>query len=90
MGAEKVLAMLKRAQSFCGSLNAGHLNFSHDEVGGGAKTFRGGGHKKFFPVSRGGPKSFGPANFPFSIPPLPVINDWSLTVRLKYYHDTLI
>ena len=49
MGAEKVLAMLKRAQSFCGSLNAGHLNFSHDEVGGGAKTFRGGGAQKVFP-----------------------------------------
>ena len=46
------------------------------------------GRKKFYPVLRGaGAKSFGPAIFPFcSPPPLPVINDQSLTIHSLFCH----
>ena len=34
---------------------------------------------KFYPYEKGGAKSFGPAIYPFCSPPLPVINEQSLS-----------
>ena len=59
---------------------------------GGAKSFHslkgGGGHKKYYPVLRGGggaPTNLGPAVFPFCSPPFPVINDQSFSL-IENYH----
>ena len=54
---------------------------------GAAKSFHslkqgGGGREKFYPVLRGGAKSFRPAIFPFCSPP-PLMNDQSLSNCLR-------
>ena len=49
-------------------------------IGGGGGV---GVRKMFYPVLRGGgAESFGPAVFPFSSPPIPIINDQSLSNAL--------
>ena len=45
--------------------------FLRGRKGGGGSTLLNGGCEKFYPVLRGGAKSFGPAIFPFCSPPLP-------------------
>ena len=75
-GAEKVLVMLKGGhKKFWGRFYPVAWCFSH--IVGGAR--------KVLPCLEGGggAKSFGPAIFPFCSPPLPVINDQSLTTNFS-------
>ena len=71
-GAREVLRLRK---------GGGGKRFSHAEGGGGREKFprfkR--GVREVLPCLEGGAKSIGPAIFPFCRPPLPVINDQSLT-----------
>ena len=86
-GAEKVLAILKGgggAQQVLGLFLRGSLKF-WPYCRGGALSFhslKGGGARNVLPcLEGGGAKSFGPAIFPFCSPPLPVINDQSLSSK---------
>ena len=79
-GARQVLPLRKRGvKKIFGHAEGGHKKFCGSFYtvvlailkGGREKftLFEKRGHKKFYPVLRGGAKSFGPAIFPFCSPP---------------------
>ena len=77
-GAEKVLAMLKGGNKKSWGSFTLYFSFSHNGILRAQKGFHSlkGGREKFYPVLRGGAKSFGPAIFPFcshTPPPLPLL-----------------
>ena len=91
MGAEKVLAMLKRGhKTFWGSFNTGALSFSHTErwmqkVSTLKKKRGGGGGENLFPVLKGGGKKFRTFHCPIWRPSSP--NDRSLIINNHFLED---